>query len=194
MGNQKFIIEFLKSRFGAQIDRVEEQEISNYFQKHLFKKKELIFSYGDTYTKHYFVEKGLLRMYIIDNNGREFNILFARENQFIGDLMTPAPTNFNLEAIEATTSYSISDKDFQKLMKEFKFSEKVNTSNIIRASFVKVQKRLVSMMTKSAEENLAIFSKSNPDLLQRLPQYHIASYLGVSAEFLSRILARKIKK
>lgn len=60
----------------------------------------------------------------------------------------------------------------------------------MQRSYLFLQKRLVAILTKTAEENYLEFREKHPDLVQRLPQYHIASYLGISAEFLSKIIAR----
>lgn len=73
-------------------------------------------------------------------------------------------------------------------------NEDINPSSIIQKSYIKVQRRLVNILSHSAEENYAEFQKYNPDLIQRLPQYHIAAYLGVSAEFLSKTIAKSVKK
>lgn len=194
MSFSNFIVQFLKTKMTSDILLDDEASIAELFHKEEFKKKETIFRNGDANTKHYLIESGLLRMYIIDKNGREFNVLFAKENQIIGDLITPAPTSFNLEAVEAATVYSISDEGIKKLMKSMNYTEMSEYFGIVRASYINLQKRLVNMMANTAEENFIMFRDSNPDLIQRLPQYHIAAYLGISAEFMSKIIAKSVKK
>lgn len=190
MQENNIVIRFLKKNFNSQISTEEEKYILDSFLKETFRKKELVFRYGDANTKHYFIESGLMRLYLIDKSGKEFNILFARENQIIGDLITPEPTDFNLEAIEETTVYSISDQNFEKLIDTLSLKHKSNPDSSIRRSYINIQKRLVSILANTAEENYLAFKYRNPDFIQRLPQYHIASYLGITPEFLSKIITK----
>lgn len=127
-------------------------------------------------------------MYVIDSAGKEFNILFARENQWIGDLATPAETSFYLDAIEKSIVYSISDENMNLLTGNFSSFVKY-----IKRSYIFLQKRLVSILVNTAEENYEELLKSYPDLVQRLPQYHISSYLGVTPVFLSKIISKRAR-
>lgn len=181
-------------RFLPELSAEQKAIIESSFKREVFKKKELLFMSGQTNTKHYIIEKGLLRLYVIDNNGKEFNILFAKENQIIGDLATPNATSFNLDAIENTVVYSITDEKFLLLSQSLDAVFGAGNDTVLRRSYVFLQRRLVDILTKTAEENYAQFRDINPDLIQRLPQYHIASYLGVSAEFLSKSITKNIKK
>jgi CRP-like cAMP-binding protein len=167
----------------------EKEEISTEFKKETFKKKQLIYSSGEENTRHYYIEKGLLRLYIIDQSGKEFNILFARERQWIGDLGTPAATPYYLDALENSTVFSIEERQFNKISSYY-----MDLVKNIRRSYVFLQQRLVSIISKTAEENYEDLLEQNPALIKRLPQYHISSYLGVTPVFLSKILAKKVKK
>ena len=166
----------------------EKEEISAEFKKETFKKKQLIFNSGEENTRHYYIEKGLLRLYIIDQNGKEFNILFARERQWIGDLGTPAATPFYLDAVENSVAFSIEEHQFNKITSYY-----MDLVKNIRRSYVFLQQRLVSIISKTAEENYQELLEKDPNLIKRLPQYHISSYLGVTPEFLSKILAKRTK-
>ena len=163
--------------------------IQNSFRREVFKKKQLIFGRGELNTRHYFVEKGLLRMYVIDLQGKEFNILFARENQWIGDLATPAETSYYLDAVEKSVVYSVSDENFNKLTNNF-----VSFVSYLKRSYIFQQKRLISILAKTAEENYEELVTDYPELINRLPQYHISSYLGVTPVFLSKILSKRARK
>lgn len=172
-----------------QLSNDEKIEIADAFRKESFKKKELIIQAGDSDTRHYYIEKGLLRLYIIDQGGKEFNVLFGKERQWIGDLGTPAPTSYFLDAVENTTVLSIDEEGFSKVISKYS-----SLSNNIRRSYIFLQKRFVSILSKTAEENYEELVQQNPDLIQRLPQYHISSYLGVTPVFLSKILAKRARK
>ncbi len=183
------IISYYEHIYNRPLSDREKEIINNSFHKEVFKKKEIIFSSGDSNTKHYFVEKGLLRMYVIDTSGKEFNILFARENQWIGDLATPATTSFYLDAIEKSVVYSVSDENLNQLTENFS-----TFVRYIKKSYIFLQHRLVSILSKTAEENYEELAKLHPELIKRLPQYHISSYLGVTPVFLSKILSKRARK
>ena len=167
----------------------EKAEITSAFKKEKFKKKEVIFRSGDSNTGHYYIEKGLLRLYIIDRAGKEFNVLFAKERQWIGDLGSPAKTSYYLEAVENSVVFSIKEEGFSNMIDYY-----AELSNNIRRSYVFLQKRFVSILSKTAEENYEDLVRENPELVQRLPQYHISSYLGVTPVFLSKILSKRARK
>lgn len=180
---------FFGRMYGHDLNEEEKQKIDSSFRKEKIKKKQLIFGSGDVNTRHYFIEKGLLRMYVIDQTGKEFNILFARENQWIGDLITPAATSFYLDAVENSVVYSFDDAQLHKLTENFSYF-----AETLKRSYIFLQKRLVCILSKTAEENYEELIKQYPELIQRLPQYHISAYLGVTPEFLSKILSKKAKK
>ncbi|MCY1720560.1 Crp/Fnr family transcriptional regulator [Prolixibacteraceae bacterium Z1-6] len=172
-----------------QLSVEEKLEIASVFRKEHFKKKELVMSAGDTNTRHYYIEKGLLRMFIIDQSGKEFNVLFAKEYQWLGDLGTPAETSYFIEALENSSVFSVDEEGFSKIIGYY-----MDLADNIRKSYIFLQKRFVSILSKTAEENYEDLIGQNPDLVQRLPQYHISSYLGVTPVFLSKILAKRAKK
>ena len=188
------IIDFFTKHFYAKLNHEQEQMVIKMYRREVYDKKTLIFNAGDTNTRHYVIETGLLRLYLIDTKGKEINLLFARENQIIGDLTTPEATNFYLETIENSVVYSIDEAGMQILMNELNIGNAFGPNNGLRRSYIHIQKRLVSLLSKSAEENFKDFKISYPDLVQRLPQYHIAGYLGISPEFLSKVIARSLKK
>ena len=183
------IISYYEHIYKRPLTDWEKELIENSFQKQVFKKKEIIFKSGDSNTRHYFVEKGLVRMYVIDTSGKEFNILFARENQWIGDLATPATTSFYLDAIEKSTVYSVSDDNLNILTNNFS-----SFVRYIKKSYIFLQQRLVSILSNTAEENYEELVRMHPELIKRLPQYHISSYLGVTPVFLSKILSKRARK
>ena len=191
---EQSLFNYLSHHFRLTLTKEQEQYILTIFTIESFKKKDILFRCGDANTRHYIVKEGLLRLYLIDTNGKEINLLFARENQIIGDLITPEPTDFFLEATEDTTVYSIDDKSFRKLIRDLEIQTYADPQYTMRRSYIKIRQRLVSLLSKSAEENYLEFKKQYPDLIRRLPQYHIASYLGISAEFLSKIITKTTKQ
>lgn len=186
MEELKAIINFYELNYKRELSEFEKELIASSFRKEEIKKKQVIFGSGEKNTRHYFIEKGLLRMYVIDSSGKEFNVLFARENQWIGDLATPLETSFYLDAVEKSTVFSVTDENMNKLTNNF-----ASFVNYIKRSYIFQQKRLVSILVNTAEENYEELCQQFPELIQRLPQYHISSYLGVTPVFLSKILSKR---
>ena len=184
------VLSFYRKNFSPDLSEEQEELILSAFRQEHYKKKEMIFKQGDRNNRHYIIEKGLARLFLNDYSGKEFNILFAKENQIIGDLSTPEPSSYFLEAIETSIVWSMDDGDMKKLMKLFPDTALTDSGSYMQRSYLFIQKRLVSILSKTAEENYLEFRDKHPELVQRLPQYHIASYLGISAEFLSKIIAR----
>jgi len=189
-----YVLYFFTHHLGANLTPAQEETILNTYKLESVEKKTLLFRQGDANTRHYIIEKGLLRLYLIDPKGKEINILFAKENQIIGDLATPEPTNFYLETTEDSIVYSIDELGLQQLLGDLNTGKTLNRNHGLRRSYIHIQQRLVSIISKTAEENYIEFKQKYPDLIQRLPQYHIAAYLGISPEFLSKIIAKTTKK
>jgi len=189
MENCTIIFDYYERVYDRALTDSERELINNIFRRETIKKKQIIFGSGETNTRHYFVAKGLLRLYVVDVAGKEFNILFATENQWIGDLATPDETLFYLDAIEKSVVYSVTDENLNILTNNFS-----SFVSYLKKAYIFLQKRLVSILINTAEENYEELRISHPELLKRLPQYHISSYLGVTPVFLSKILAKRARK
>ena len=155
-----------------------------------------LLQYGEVCRNTFFVEKGLLRMFSIDKNGKEHIIQFAPENWLIGDrssLYFNEKSNYFIEAIEESEISFLPRDFFNKLLEEFPNS--IEKNDLVLQKHVKsLQDRINSLLGETAEERYLKFTKRYPDLLIRVPQWMIASYLGITPESLSRVrkeLARK---
>lgn len=190
MNEHLLLLNFFERQANLKLTPELESDILSSFETKHHKKKTVIFSPGDINTHHYFIEKGIVRLYLIDQQGKEINILFAREYQLIGDLKTPKATSFYLETIENSTISSISETNFQNLIQKLDAIQPFDLNSYLRSSYIHIQNRLVSILSKSAEENYLDFKESYPDLIQRIPQYLIAGYIGISPEFLSKLIAK----
>jgi len=142
------------------------------------KKGTIIQGRGELNTKVYFVKSGLLRSYFIDPKGKEHIFLFAPEGWVIGDSIPPeVPSELFIDAIE-DSHVVILEKDISR--------EGKNAGPLIKRLRV-LQKRVIMLMSSSAIERYEHFAETYPQILQRVPQKMIASYLGITPEALSKI-------
>ncbi|MBB4109740.1 Crp/Fnr family transcriptional regulator [Pedobacter zeae] len=172
----------------------DEQEIlAPLLQSFSVKKKAFLLTEGQTCRANYFVVKGCLRLYFIDIKGSEQTTQFAIENWWITDLTSflfQQPTEFYIQAAEATEVISIAhhhyDEMFFKLPKLERYFRLILQKNH-QAS----QRRIKFLYSQTAEERYSHFNSLFPEFVQRVPQYMLASYLGFTPEFLSKIRAKK---
>lgn len=149
------------------------------------KKGEILQKSGDLNSKVYKVNSGLLRSYTIDQKGKEHIFMFAPENWTIADSQSKeTPCDLYIDALE-NSSIVVLTKDIQR--------EGKNVGAFIKRLSV-LQKRVVMLMSFSAIERFEHFEQTYPEILQRVTQKMIASYLGITPEALSKIKRERIKK
>jgi CRP-like cAMP-binding protein len=157
------------------------------------KRRQMILQEGFV-CKHYtFVEKGCFKMYGVDEKGNEHNISFAAENDWIADLgsfYSEKPSKLFIEAIEPSVVLQIEKQDLLFLFVNVpKFDR--NFRVIIEEKFIELQNRLLQNFSSNAKDRYADFLVQYPQLALRLPNTQIASYLGITPEFLSKIRGEK---
>ena len=183
-------IKSLISISDQQLDTVLDKLVEKQFSK----KEHLL--YVDHYAHEvFFTLSGCVRTYVSDLNGVEHNLSFAAENWWFGDLqsfLNHTLAIHNIQALENTVVLSISQAKWQVLVQEV--PEFVNYLSILfRNAMFSQQNRIVQSLSLTAEERYGIFLKEYPNLSQRISQKHIASYLGITPEFLSMIRSKKKK-
>ncbi|MEM8508042.1 MAG: Crp/Fnr family transcriptional regulator [Bacteroidota bacterium] len=169
------------------------QLLCDKFDKNTFAKKEHILQTKNNTREVHFILSGCVRTYIYDLNGVEHNITFSIENWWFGDLQSfinKTLASFNIQALEETTVLSISRKNWDKLLKEI--PEFVDYTRILfRNTMFSHENRILQNLSYTAEERYRHFLQDYPNLSQRISQKHIASYLGITPEFLSMIRRKK---
>lgn len=152
-------------------------------------KGDYLLKQGEICKHSFFVEKGLLRSYSIDQTGKEHIIQFAPPNWFISDRSSVyfnEPSDFFIEAIEETTVVII-DKNFVSHASEISPSFGHYNELLLQNHIRHLQKRVNQLLGASAEKRYLNFIQLYPDLTLRVPQWMIASYLGITPESLSRV-------
>lgn len=171
----------------------EQQSIQNYLTPKKIRKKQYFLQEGDVCKAIAFVEKGSLKEYSVDENGSEHIIQFALEGWTISDLfsfLTGEPATYNIDALEDAELVIISKSSHEELLQRFPKYE-TYTRLQITGAYLAMQKRLNSIHSLSLEERYLEFTALYPNIVQRVPQHMIASYMGLQPETLSRI-RRKI--
>ncbi|MBJ7881839.1 Crp/Fnr family transcriptional regulator [Gelidibacter salicanalis] len=162
--------------------------IKNYPIKKV-KKDEFLLRENE-HSKHtFFIEKGLLRQYSIDSKGKEHTISFAPENWFVSDresIYFDQSSAYNIQALENSEIVMI-DENFIKELSD-KIPSFTNFNNKLLHNHIRhLQNRIHLLLSASAEERYLEFVKMYPDILLRVPQTMVASYLGMTPESLSRV-------
>ncbi len=185
---------YLKNRLNITIEQAE--KAVSCLKIKTFKKGQKLLNAGDVKSDAYFVNSGLLRYFSIDEKGKEHIIQFAPEDWMLTDRDTAIFSEesfFYVDAIEETEVVII-QKDFfpaiQNIVPEILELNILMLHNSIRF----MQKRINMLLSATAEERYLNFIKLYPNLTLRVPQWMIASYLGITPESLSRVRKDLAKK
>jgi CRP-like cAMP-binding protein len=153
------------------------------------KRRQMILQEGFV-CKHYsFVVKGCFRMYGVDAKGTEHNIQFAAENDWIADIgsfHSERPSKLFIEAIEASIILQIEKQDLYFLYRSIPKLDRI-FKVIVENKFVELQNHVLQNISSTAQERYLNFLEQYPQLALRLPNTQIASYIGITPEFLSKI-------
>ena len=163
------------------------------FRQHVIvkklRKRQYLLQDGEICKSVAFVSKGMLRSYLVDEKSNEHIIQFAPEGWFISDLysfITEDYSNLNIDAIENSELVLMNKTAHVYLEKAVPDFFKFNYMQY-RGAYIALQKRLTDMFTLSTEEKYTKLLNIYPDIMQRVPQHMIASYLGLTPETLSRV-------
>lgn len=157
-----------------------------------YKKGQYIVQHGDVCNYQSFVISGCTKTFYTDEEGQEHIVLFSVEDWWLSDIgsfITQSPGDFTIQCIEPTElimfSYDASEYLYEKIPKLERFFRQV-----LERGLVATQKRLIRNFSLSAKERYVYFRNQYPHIEKRIPQYMVASYLGITKEFLSKIKAQ----
>lgn len=153
------------------------------------KKKEIILNQGDICRDVFFVVDGLLRVFFVDNNGEEKSFHFSFENTFSSDyesFLKKIPSNYSIQALEDSTVILMSYEMLHDGYKSLRNGEKLGRL-LAEEYFFIFNNKIQSLYTESPIERYNNLTKKFPDILKRIPQHYIASYLNISSVHLSRL-------
>jgi CRP/FNR family transcriptional regulator, anaerobic regulatory protein len=176
------------------LDEREAAVIHKYIETHQFKKKEFILRDRKVCKHLYFVEKGCLRMYFINQKGVEQITQFALDGWWISDyqsFVNTSPSDYYIQTIEESVIVSISNQNLDKLLVELPQLEKYFRI-IMQKAVASAQHRSKLLYEMSKEEFYTHFSTSFPEFMLRVRQYMIASYLGLTPEYLSELRKKNL--
>ena len=188
------IYEQLEQYVNSKIDvnRQEMDTIISYFKPASPKKNELLVTHGQTSQRTFFVGKGCLRIFFINEDGQDATRYFAFENQFATALVsfiTGQPSLEFIQAVEKSELLVITQKDFYHLLNIVPQWEKFYRSYLEKA-YVNNTNRLMSFVTLDAVKRYKELLEQNPIVVRRLPNKIVASYLNISQETLSRLKSK----
>ncbi len=178
------------------IPKDELQRLENNIQIKNVTKGQILQGKGEVSDKSYFVKSGLLRSYSIDEKGKEHIFLFAPEGWIVYDFVSQtykAPSELVIEAIEDSVVEVLNNQLVDNLLSKSSKFQLSDTEKLNKRIAV-LQKRVIMLMSATARERYQDFLGTYPNIVQRVPQKMIASYLGITPEALSSIRSMSKKK
>jgi len=167
----------------------DENQFIAIIRKTRVKKRQFIVQPGFVCSHQTYVVKGALRVYFVNKEGQEHTLQFAIDDWFASDhysYINQTPASIYIEALEDTHIQQIEFNDVERLCSNNQKFERFFRM-VAQKSFAYAQRRILSNLDKTAEERYLEFTLMYPDIVQKVPQYALASYLGMTPEFLSKI-------
>jgi CRP-like cAMP-binding protein len=168
--------------------------ILGYFNVRTIRKKENLLKEGQICRKSYFVTKGILRKFFISQKGIEQTTEFAIESWWMTDnfsFLNESKSEFYIQAVERTELLELSREHHDRLLQQHPLMEKYFRC-VYQKAYAASQMRIKYMHDFSREALYHHFSRLQPEFLQRVPQYLVASYLGFTPEYLSEIRRKSV--
>ncbi|HEX6223275.1 MAG TPA: Crp/Fnr family transcriptional regulator [Chryseolinea sp.] len=165
------------------------ETLKSFFIPKKVRKRQYILNAGDVCQYITFVEKGLLRSFTVDDDGREHVIQFASEGWWVSDVgsfVSGKDALYNIEALEDSELLHLTRRAMDELLIKLPVMERFFRI-LMQNNIIALQRRVIAYMSLSAEEKYLKLMDVAPDIMNRASQQHIASYLSITPETLSRI-------
>lgn len=191
--NNKPLLDYIKKHIDLTVE--EETILLSKIVHRNYLKDQYIAQQGDICKTVNFIISGCTKTFYMDLEGQEHIVMFSIEDWWTSDLgsfITQTPADFNVQCIENTQLIQFTYDNLEALYKEISKLERL-FRKIVERAFAASQKRIIRNFSLTAKERYQIFKNTNPKIDQRVPQYMIASYLGVTKEFLSKIKSQIIQ-
>lgn len=178
----------------VQLDQAEEEKLCQLISYRKLLKGQYFLQQGDVCKFSGFIVSGCTKTFFVDEEGQEHVVMFSVEDWWTSDMgsyISQKPADFNVQCLENTTLIQISYENQEVMLREIPKLERFFRL-IIERAFVSSQKRIVRNLSMTAKDRYLHFRSLYPKVEQRIPQYLIASYLGITKEFLSKIKGQLI--
>ena len=178
------------------LTNTEEHFLTSRLSSRKYIKGQYLLQQGDISQTECFIISGCTKMFYLDDKGQEHIIMFSIEDWWTSDLgsfISQTSSDFNVQCLENTEIIQFSYNNIEELFSEIPKLERF-FRKIIEKAFVASQKRIIRNFSLTAKERYLIFKESYPKIEQRIPQYMVASYLGITKEFLSKIKSQLIQE
>jgi len=185
-----------KIKSSIQLSLEAEEYLFSISKKKTFPKGAVLIRQGQNVNKIYFVTDGCLRSYCIDKNGKEHTLQFAIKNWWISDYIAIHNNESATLTVECLKESNVIEFNAKKLDGIFTLFPEYEPfqRNILERHVVSLHKRILNQLQLTASERYDLFLEQYPDIEQYTRNYHIASYLGITQESLSRIRVEKTNK
>ncbi|WP_018626945.1 Crp/Fnr family transcriptional regulator [Niabella aurantiaca] len=190
----QFLLERIKKH--VTLTAAEEERLTEVCLVKQMKKKQFFLQEGDVQRYLVFVVNGCLRSYSVDENGFEHILQFAPPGWWISDMrsmLEQTPASLNIDAVDESEIILISIPDLERLYREVASLDRFFRI-LSERSIATHQHRLIDSLSLTAKERYTSFCRQYPSLITCLPQKFVASYIGITPEFLSKMLKEPIKK
>ena len=174
----------------------EKEQFTSIIKTTRLKKRQFVIQPGYVCEYRSYIVKGAVRVFYLDDKGKEHTVSIGIEDYFFADfssLINQEPATHFAEALEDCIIFQMKHEDIERLCSEIHALSQY-FRKITEKAFASSRKRIIASIGKTSEERYLEYADKYPNIINRVPQYVIASYLGISAEFLSKIRSRPMKK
>ena len=193
---QNNIRENIEGKINLKLTDTEFEKLSDWFVPIKLENKMQFVKEGQVSRNLYFVDSGATHTFSIDKKGETHTVQFGFVGYWVGDMYSFFSGNsavFNLETLEPTTLVAMKHVDFEKACQQIPKFE-MFFRILVQKGYLSSLQRIAKSFSEDAEKRYLMLIKNHPDIPQRVPQYLVASYLGIKPQSLSRIRQNLIKK